>query len=238
MKRLLIGFQWNGRQIRNSFQVAYSLVNLGQINTPTSHYDDDYDDEEVDYDDEPDVNVVRPKFQNSGAGISSPAISVQTQKPGKLDSSQFEIVERSIRRFDRYLDRTRGPDSDNAKSKNLRRDDFSESENEDRHQRDHGRYSSARFPPSPHRGTHPRSSASPGYLAPPSDRGGRMQWAVARDREQNSYDRRRDLAQGDFDDDHHEDTPRSRAGGHHGASPRSRPREYDDEYEYTHNRYG
>lgn len=230
--------QWNGRQIRNSFQVAYSLVNLGHINTPMSHYDDDYDDEEVNYDDEPDVNVIRPKVQKSGADITPPAVSVQAQKLGKLDSTQFEIVERSIRRFDRYLDRTRGPDSDYAKSKNLRRDDFSESENEDRYTRDHGRYSGARFPPSPHRGAHPRSSASPGYLAPPSDRSGRMQRATARDREQRSYDRRRDLAQGDVEDDYHEDTPRLRAGGHLEAAQRSRPREYDDEYEYTHNRYG
>ncbi|KAH8755768.1 hypothetical protein F5883DRAFT_177083 [Diaporthe sp. PMI_573] len=231
--------RWNGRQIRNSFQVAYSLVNLVQVNEPNSHYDDEYDDEGVDYGDEADVDTISSNDQNIGATATSPGKSVRNHKPGKLDSSQFEIVERSIRRFDRYLDRTRGPDSDNARSKNLRRDDFSDSENEDRSARDHGRYYyGARFPPSPHRGSHLRSPASPGYLAPPSDRGGRMQRDAARDREQRSYDRRRDMAQGQGGDDLFGETSRSRAGEPSGYSPRSRPREYDDEYESTHHRYG
>ncbi|KAJ0106751.1 hypothetical protein J7T55_001275 [Diaporthe amygdali] len=98
--------RWNGRQIRNSFQIAYSLVNLNQISVPESHYDDDYDDEEVDYDDEPGIDDTHSGFKDPGVTVASSISSGQEKKLGKLDSSQFEIVARSIQRFDSYLYRT------------------------------------------------------------------------------------------------------------------------------------
>ncbi|KAI7774950.1 uncharacterized protein LA080_007649 [Diaporthe eres] len=229
--------RWNGRQIRNSFQIAYSLVNLDQVSIPTSNYDDDYDDDDVDYDDEPEVNVTHPDSKDPGIYSISPTVSFQVQKPGKLDSSQFEIVARSIQRFDSYLDKTRGQDSDYAKIKNLRRDDYLDSDDEGRSPGGTGRYSGGRVPRSPHRGTNYRSPVSPAHLAPPPDRGGRMQRNSAREREQRSYGSRRGPEPDVYDDDYAEEMLRSRAGGPPGSSPRSRHREYDDDYEDSHHRY-
>lgn len=204
---------------------------------PTSNYDDDYDDEDVDYDDEPEVNLSYSRDQESDFPATSSNASVQVQKPGKLDSSQFEIVARSIQRFDSYLDKTRGQDSDYAKIKNLRRDDYLDSDDEDRSTGGTGRYSGARVPRSPQRGTHYRSPAYPAHLAPPPDRGGIMQRTPAREREQRSYGSRRGPEPDDDDDDYAEEMMRSRTGAPPGPSPRSRQREYDDEYGYTHHRY-
>ena len=175
---------------------------------------------------------------DSGISAISPDLSVKIQKPGKLDSSQFEIVARSIQRFDSYLDKTRGPDSDYAMTRNLRRDDYADSDDDNRSPGRTSRYSDARMPrSSPHRGTHFRPPASPVHLAPPSDRSGRMHRAVARDREQRPFAGRWAPVPDDDDDDHAEEMLRSRAGPPPGSSPRSRRREYDDEYEYTHQRY-
>lgn len=211
---------------------------MDQVSVPTSNYDDDYDDDDVDYDDEPEVDFTYPENNESGIHTITPTVSFQVlQKPGKLDSSQFEIVARSIQRFDSYLDKTRGQDSDYAKIKNLRRDDYLESDDEDRSPGGTGRYSGARVPRSPHRGTHYRSPVSPAHLAPPPDRGGRMQRNSAREREQRSYGSRRGPEPEDDDDDYAEEMLRPRTGGPSGSSPRSRQREYDDDYEYTHRRY-
>lgn len=203
---------------------------------PRSNYDDDYDDEDVDYGDEPDADVVHSKEPE--ISVTSPTVPVKAQKPGKLDSSQFEIVARSIQRFDSYLDRTRGPDSDYAKIKNLRRDDYLDSDDDDRSPRGHGRYADAAFPrSSPYRGADARSPASSGYLAPHYDRGGRAQRNIPREREQRSFGSRRAPVPDDDDDDYAEETVRPRAGAPHGSSPRSRPREYDDEYDHSYHRY-
>lgn len=215
------------------------MVNLDQVSVPTSNYDDDYDDDDdVDYDDEPEVDLDHPGSKESGIHTISPTASFQVQKPGKLDSSQFEIVARSIQRFDSYLDKTRGQDSDYAKIKNLRRDDYLDSDDEDHSPGGTGRYSRARVPrSSPHRGTHYRSPVSPAHLAPPPDRGGRVQRNSVREQEQRSYGSRRGPEPEDDDDDYAEEMLRPRTGGPSGSSPRSRQREYDDDYEYTHHRY-
>lgn len=205
---------------------------------PSSNYDDDYDDEDVDYDDEPEIDETLPEGKEFGTTKTSPTVSVQVQKPGKLDSSQFEIVARSIQRFDSYLDKTRGPDSDYAKNKNLRRDDYFDSDDEDRSPGGTGRYPDAGTPrSSQRRGAQFRSPVSPVHLAPPSDRGGRMQRTADGDREQRSYGGRRAPALDDDDDDYAEEMPRTRQAAPPGSSPRSRQRDYDDEYEYSHRRY-
>lgn len=207
---------------------------MDQVSVPRSNYDDDYDDEDVDYGDEPDVDVGYSKGMDPGISVTSPILPVKVQKPGKLDSSQFEIVARSIQRFDSYLDRTRGPDSDYAKIKNLRRDDYLDSDDDVRSPRGSGRYGDARFPrSSPYHGMDARSAASSGYLAPPYDRGGRVQRSNAREREQRSFGSRRAPVPDDDDDDYTEDMIRPT----HGSSPRSRQREYDDEHEHTYHRH-
>lgn len=66
-----------------------------------------------------------------------------------------------------------------------------------------------------------------------------MQRNSAREREHRSYGSRRgpEPDEDAIDDDYAEEMLRSRTGGPPGSSPRSRQREYDDDYEYTHRRY-
>lgn len=87
--------RWNGRQIRNSFQVAYSLAQ--------SNSADDSDDEGAD--------------GHPGAGYGSPGAA-----SSRLDDEQFEIISETIEKFDRYLVRTRGRDADRARNLQLRND--------------------------------------------------------------------------------------------------------------------
>lgn len=209
---------------------------MDQVNVLPSSYNDDYDDDDVDYGDDPETEETQPTGKDSGVPPAPPTTGtfVHMQKLRKLDSSQFEIVARSIQRFDNYLDKTRGPDSDYAKNKNLRRDDYQDSDDEDRSP---GRYYGMRMRrSSPRRETHFHSSVSSAHLTPPFDRGERRQRDIAREREQRSYGSRR--GPDDDDDDYAEEMMRSRAGGPPGSSSRSRLRDYDDDgHEYTHYRH-
>lgn len=95
--------RWNGRQIRNAFQVAYSLA---QFNLENENPDDS-DDE--DFAGGPQAN---------GEKILTARMRL------RLDSSHFDIVNASIERFDLYLFKTRGTDSDAAKTYQLRNDNY------------------------------------------------------------------------------------------------------------------
>lgn len=88
--------RWNGRQIRNAFQVAYSLAQSRMYNADGS--DDESADDTVDGK----KNIT--KFT--------------------LDDEQFRTVSKSIEKFDEYLKWTRGEDADNAKNSNVRYDEF------------------------------------------------------------------------------------------------------------------
>lgn len=90
---------WNGRQIRNAFQVAYSLAQSHMHNADRS------DDESAD-DTAHDGKTKATKFT--------------------LDDEQFRIVSKSIERFDEYLKLTRGEDGDRARQLHLRNDEFGE----------------------------------------------------------------------------------------------------------------
>jgi hypothetical protein len=97
--------RWNGRQIRNAFQMAYSLANFDLQKTSLEHWDDEG---EVSVD----VNA-----SDSETVDGRPAAA-------QLDHEQFMIVAKAIEKFDRYLDDTRqGTETDHARSTAIRADD-------------------------------------------------------------------------------------------------------------------
>lgn len=98
--------RWNGRQIRNAFQVAYSLA---QFDTWERDPDDSDDDDDG---------------ANPQAAPASGEMTPSGRRALKMDSSHFDIVEQSIERFDRYLFKTRGADADTAKTNQLRNDRY------------------------------------------------------------------------------------------------------------------
>lgn len=96
--------RWNGRQIRNAFQVAYSLA---QFDMDASHPDDS-DDEDA----------PSPRAHLNGKAVP----------PGQhrviLTGDQFDTVNETIQRFDSYLFKTRGADADTAKRHQIRNDNY------------------------------------------------------------------------------------------------------------------
>lgn len=96
--------RWNGRQIRNAFQIAYSLADFDM---QKDHFDQEGD--EV-----PDVT------KNSSGGDDN-----STQKPpAVLNHKQFELVAMAVEKFDDYLyDAIAGTETDYARMHGLRADD-------------------------------------------------------------------------------------------------------------------
>lgn len=126
--------RWNGRQIRNAFQVAYSLA---QFNFRNEDPDDSGDED------------LAQSTQANGEKTSTGRMRL------KLDSFQFKIVNASIERFDHYLFKTRGTDSDAAKTFQLRNDNYHDPREDNRRslgpdyrsgQRPHPRREMARSP--------------------------------------------------------------------------------------------
>lgn len=215
-------------------------MHYNQVN-PTApqydDYDDEYDDEETyDEDDEEENEAVTKgkTVDTATAGVATPGHQQETR--AKLDSYQFEIVAQSIRRFDKYLEFTRGRDSEYAKNKNLRRDDFSEDEFEDRSPRGSGRFLDTRSPrQDPRRGPGP-SPAPPGYLAPNSGRGENLHREPTAERRERPRGDRRTPEPDEFEQDYVEETTinrRRRGGAFEGNAPRSRQRAYEDDYGYS-----
>lgn len=200
-------------------------------------YDEDYDDDDEETYDEDDQeeDEAAPKSKDADVVAAASTSYLQANR-GKLDSYQFEIVAQSIRRFDNYLEFTRGRDSDYAKNKNLRRDDYSEDEYEDRSPRGGGRFLQTGTPRSAPRRGQGRSPAPPGLVTRPSDRSERL-------RRDPGIDERRERPRGDrrtpepdeFEEDFVKEVPvdrRRRGGALAGAVPRNRPRGHDDYDEY------
>lgn len=96
--------RWNGRQIRNAFQVAYSLAQFDRWDRNPDDSDDDAEN--------PQAVSVNGEKTSAGRGTM------------KMDSNHFKIVEKSIERFDHYLFKTRGADADTAKTHQLRNDGY------------------------------------------------------------------------------------------------------------------
>ncbi|CAN8105976.1 unnamed protein product [Discula destructiva] len=234
--------RWNGRQIRNAFQVASSLVTMDQVNRPSgTHYADD---EEEDYDDpsdidEPDI-ACTPHPTGESPEATAAAHPAKERKPARLDITQFEIVAESIAKFDSYLKDTRGEDSAYAKNKNLRNDDFSDDEYRSPRGGGGGGSSWSRGPrggrPEP-RSLHsgggwrewPPGAPGSDRLEPRYDHGG-----AGRNRDQRPRGGGRGVGRDDRDADHRGDeTPRRPRGPSPSPSPRDSHRGYDDDYENT-----
>ncbi|KAL6838124.1 P-loop containing nucleoside triphosphate hydrolase protein [Trichoderma camerunense] len=94
--------RWNGRQIRNAFQIAYSLAQFDMQKVSKDQADEDNID--INFEDE-----------NAGKNLQSTMT---------LNYKQFQIVANAIERFDAYLyDAIAGSDMDNARNLLLRADD-------------------------------------------------------------------------------------------------------------------
>lgn len=90
--------RWNGRQIRNAFQIASSLADFDLGKTSLESWDDDEDVEKDDSKPEPVLN---------------------------LDYRQFQVVADAIEEFDQYLiEANAGNDEDTARNLGIRADDF------------------------------------------------------------------------------------------------------------------
>lgn len=95
--------RWNGRQIRNAFQIAYSIAQFDVANGRP----DDSDDEDYPH----------PASAISKASSTDKGIPI-------LDGRHFMIVNQSIEKFDKYLVKTRGADEDTARVFQLRDDSY------------------------------------------------------------------------------------------------------------------
>ncbi|RAH59929.1 AAA family ATPase [Aspergillus piperis CBS 112811] len=91
--------RWNGRQIRNAFQIAYSLAHYEMERDSQDQWDED----------------VEPNIKKASNG---------PQATRTLDYRQFVSVAKTIERFDDYLyDAIACTDMDNARDNGLRADD-------------------------------------------------------------------------------------------------------------------
>ncbi|RYP72587.1 hypothetical protein DL771_004082 [Monosporascus sp. 5C6A] len=96
--------RWNGRQIRNAFQLAYSLAYFDVRRTSLDHWDE---------------NDAEANAKNANGTAGTVAKSTL-----KLDYQQFEMVASSIEKFDKYLfDANAGSYMDNARIGGIRADD-------------------------------------------------------------------------------------------------------------------
>lgn len=102
--------RWNGRQIRNAFQVAYSLAQFNMEKKNPDDSDDDF-----------------PQTAQDNGGKSP-----TSYRRSRLDSKQFKKVSQSVERFDEYLFRTRGADADTARNHRLRNDNYHDTREDDR----------------------------------------------------------------------------------------------------------
>lgn len=98
--------RWNGRQIRNAFQTAYSLARFDMEQTAIDEWDDERD------------NAEEPA--NTASRRTSASLPRLT-----LDYRQFEMVAHSIEKFESYLYHATGAtDKDRAATRQTRADDF------------------------------------------------------------------------------------------------------------------
>nr|WNZ75142.1 ATPase family AAA domain-containing protein [Ovatospora sp.] len=96
--------RWNGRQIRNAFQIAYSLAHFDMHKTSLDQWDED---------------DAQDNHPNTEAEKGLPPTELW------LDYLQFEMVADAIEKFEEYLYRATGTtDKDKAATKHTRADDF------------------------------------------------------------------------------------------------------------------
>ncbi|KAH7309775.1 hypothetical protein B0I35DRAFT_358846 [Stachybotrys elegans] len=111
--------RWNGRQIRNAFQIALSLAEFDMRSDLAE------DDEAEDEDRHGHYSQSRGR-QARDLGYYSQSTGYQTRaKKGVLNSHQFHLVATAISRFEEYLQAATGAvDADRAKREFIRADDF------------------------------------------------------------------------------------------------------------------
>ncbi|CEN62690.1 hypothetical protein ASPCAL09322 [Aspergillus calidoustus] len=106
--------RWNGRQIRNAFQIAHSLAQFDMNKTSLEDWDDENDEDFDDQDDEDAASDVEGVEQDEN----------QLQRPLTLNYEQFSTVAETIEKFDLYLYDTMGSTpGDQARTLVLRADD-------------------------------------------------------------------------------------------------------------------
>ncbi|UKZ61311.1 uncharacterized protein TrAtP1_002577 [Trichoderma atroviride] len=93
--------RWNGRQIRNAFQIAYSLAQFDMQEASMKHLDEDHADASV-------------KGENTDDGLHL--------TPFTLNYKQFKEVANAVKRFDAYLHEAIGSDMDQSYTSGLRND--------------------------------------------------------------------------------------------------------------------
>ncbi|KAK0638312.1 Protein CdcH [Lasiodiplodia hormozganensis] len=102
--------RWNGRQIKNAFQISASLAHYDLLDTSTG-----------------DIQPSSTPSPGGGAGIGNvgtkPPRNIRGSKPGILDAAQFEAVAQATLEFDEYMSHTKkGTDSVLAKRDGTRND--------------------------------------------------------------------------------------------------------------------
>ncbi len=98
--------RWNGRQIRNAFQLAYSLAHFDMETLSLDRWDDEDEDDD----------------NNTATAPKTPARPLAQTL---LDYKQFEMVARSMQMFEDYLIQTTGgTEMEKAAARQTRADDF------------------------------------------------------------------------------------------------------------------
>ncbi|PWY83636.1 hypothetical protein BO70DRAFT_335763 [Aspergillus heteromorphus CBS 117.55] len=111
--------RWNGRQIRNAFQIAYSLAHFNVQSGEPGGWGEIIEDDDDSPSDSPSDEVDSDR---------SPA----QDREYVLDFRQFQLIAKTIRRFDNYLLETTGEtEADQALHMTLRADDYDPGEWED-----------------------------------------------------------------------------------------------------------
>lgn len=100
--------RWNGRQIRNAFQIAHSLAHFDMQSSGDGWADEDEDDEES-----------ASAINRADGGSAKPT------GPAQLSSAHFVKVANAIEKFEDYLyHATAGTDTDRARLSRTRADDY------------------------------------------------------------------------------------------------------------------
>ena len=98
--------RWNGRQIRNAFQLAYSLAHFDMETLSLDRWDDEDEDDD----------------NNTATAAKTPARPLAQTL---LDYKQFEMVARSMQMFEDYLIQTTGgTEMEKTAARQTRADDF------------------------------------------------------------------------------------------------------------------
>ncbi|OJJ50411.1 hypothetical protein ASPZODRAFT_59440 [Penicilliopsis zonata CBS 506.65] len=114
--------RWNGRQIRNAFQIAYSFAHFDMQPGSQDTWDEQAEeDEEVENDEDNDND----NDESSDTPQAKGDASLSQPQEHVLDYHQFELIAKTIRKFDKYLWETTGEtEGEQAFHMSIRADDY------------------------------------------------------------------------------------------------------------------